>query len=185
MYNINTSKIVKGSLAFVIASGIVFSPIGIDNDSEAAEANSSIVSKKSAGTISKINDSVARIDLNNWITYNVDENGIATIKDTRSGKTEQLPVTAKDKNGEDATLVYFEEDGKLGVQVVKQQQERRADKCIIGTVGGAIGGATTGGLGGAAVGTVTLPVVGTVSGGVVGTIGGGIGGASGGYVAGC
>ncbi|MFO3720335.1 hypothetical protein [Staphylococcus felis] len=46
MYNINTSKIVKGSLAFVIASGIVFSPIGIDNDSEAAEANSSMVSKK-------------------------------------------------------------------------------------------------------------------------------------------
>ncbi|MFO3720334.1 hypothetical protein [Staphylococcus felis] len=111
--------------------------------------------------------------MNNWITYNVDENGMAMIKDTRSGKTEQLPVTAKDKNGEDATLVYFEEDGKLGVQVVKQQQERRSDKCIIGTVGGA------------AVGTVTLPVVGTVSGGVVGTIGGGIGGASGGYVAGC
>ena len=188
MYNINTSKIIKASLAFVIASGIVFSPIGIDNDSEASEAseaNSSMVSKKCAGTISKINDNVARIDLNKGITYNVDENGIATIKDTRSGKTEQLPVTAKDKNGENATLVYFEDDGKLGVQVVKQQQERGAAKCVIGTVGGAIGGATTGGLGGAAVGTVTLPIVGTVSGGVVGAIGGGIGGASGGYVAGC
>ena len=188
MYNINTSKIIKASLAFVIASGIVFSPIGIDNDSEASEAseaNSSMVSKKCAGTISKINDNVARIDLNKGITYNVDENGIATIKDTRSGKTEQLPVTAKDKNGENATLVYIEEDGKQGVQVVKQQQERGAAKCVIGTVGGAIGGATTGGLGGAAVGTVTLPIVGTVSGGVVGAIGGGIGGASGGYVAGC
>ncbi|WP_167732931.1 hypothetical protein [Staphylococcus schleiferi] len=46
MYNINTSKIIKASLAFVIASGIVFSPIGIDNDSEASEANSSMVSKK-------------------------------------------------------------------------------------------------------------------------------------------
>ncbi len=46
MYNINSSKIIKGSLAFVIASGIVFSPVGIDNDSEAAETNSSIVSKK-------------------------------------------------------------------------------------------------------------------------------------------
>lgn len=46
MYNINSSKIIKGSLAFVIASGIVFSPVGIDNDSEAAEANSSMISKK-------------------------------------------------------------------------------------------------------------------------------------------
>ncbi|MCE3392665.1 hypothetical protein LCD28_15060, partial [Staphylococcus aureus] len=74
MYNINSSKIIKGSLAFVIASGVVFSPVGIDNDSEAAEANSSMVSKKSAGTISKINDNVARIDLNKGITYNVNEN---------------------------------------------------------------------------------------------------------------
>ncbi|VYU27474.1 hypothetical protein [Staphylococcus simulans] len=187
------SKVTKGCVAFVVASSLVLAPTVINNYSEASETRQSDVSIDSAGTISKINDNVARIDLNKGITYNIDKNGIATIKDTHSGKTEQLPVTAKDKNGEDATLVYFEEDGKLGVQVVKQQQERGAAKCVIGTVGGAIGGATTGGLGGAAVGTVTLPIVGTVtlpivgtvSGGVVGAIGGGIGGASGGYVAGC
>ena len=179
------SKVTKGCVAFVVASSLVLAPTVINNYSEASETRQSDVSIDSAGTISKINDNVARIDLNKGITYNIDKNGIATIKDTHSGKTEQLPVTAKDKNGEDATLVYFEEDGKLGVQVVKQQQERGAAKCVIGTVGGAIGGATTGGLGGAAVGTVTRPIVGPVSGGVVGAIGGGIGGASGGYVAGC
>ncbi|UCJ65479.1 hypothetical protein KU523_14605 (plasmid) [Staphylococcus aureus] len=54
MYNINSSKIIKGSLAFVIASGVVFSPVGIDNDSEAAEANSSMVSKKVLGQFQKL-----------------------------------------------------------------------------------------------------------------------------------
>ncbi|WP_412519600.1 hypothetical protein [Staphylococcus simulans] len=179
------SKISKTCVAFVVASSLVLTPTVMNNYSEASETSQSDVSANSAGTISKINDNTARIDLNKGITYNVDENGMATIKDSNSGKTEKLPFEAKDKNGKDVVLVYFEEDGKLGVKVTEKREERGALKCVIGTVGGGIGGATMGGLGGAAVGTVTLPIVGTVSGAVVGTIGGGIGGASGGYVAGC
>ncbi|WP_409323931.1 hypothetical protein [Staphylococcus caprae] len=189
-YNVK-SKVVKGFATFAIITGMTVSTGLADNHSQAAENNQTQkASSKSAGEIVKIDDNMGRIDLNKNITYNVDENGIATLKDKNTNKTEQLPSTAKDKNGKNVNIVYFEEKGKLGMQVVPNQQDRKKKKgsvakCVIGTAGGAVGGATAGGLTGAGVGTVTLPVVGTVSGGVVGTVGGGIGGASGGYVAGC
>lgn len=179
------SKLIKGIIAVALATGITVSPSLVSDNSYASENNQTQNTEKSSGDIAKIDENIARIDLNKNVTYNVDGNGIATLKDKKTDKVEKLPTSAKDKNGEDVNLVYFEEDGELGVQVVKKQQTRGAGKCIIGTARGAIGGATTGGLGGAAVGTVTLPVVGTVSAGVVGAVGGGIGGASGGYVAGC
>lgn len=179
------SKIVKGFIAFAIATSVTVAPSLDSNLTFADEKQQAQSNEKSSGEIVKVDENIARIDLNENITYSVDENGVATLKDKNTKKSEKLPTSAKDKNGKDVNLVYFEEDGKLGVQVVNKQQTRGAGKCIIGTAGGAIGGATTGGLGGAAVGTVTLPVVGTVSAGVVGAVGGGIGGASGGYVAGC
>ncbi|CAI80056.1 hypothetical protein SAB0368 [Staphylococcus aureus RF122] len=39
---------------------------------------------------------------------------MATLKDVKTGKKEILPSTAKDKNGKNVTLIYFEKDGKLG-----------------------------------------------------------------------
>ncbi|MDA5433341.1 hypothetical protein PH265_00020 [Staphylococcus aureus] len=42
---------------------------------------------------------------------------MATLKDVKTGKKEILPSTAKDKNGKNVTLIYFEKDGKLGFYV--------------------------------------------------------------------
>ncbi|MGZ0075978.1 hypothetical protein ACVXZY_13885 [Staphylococcus aureus] len=43
-------------------------------------------------------------------------------KDVKTGKKEILPSTAKDKNGKNVTLIYFEKDGKLGFYVQKTQK---------------------------------------------------------------
>lgn len=77
---------------------------------------------------------------------------MATLKDVKTGKKEILPSTAKDKNGKNVTLIYFEKDGKLGFYVQKTQKERGVGKCVsgiaggaVGAVGGAVGGGLTGG----------------------------------------
>ncbi|MBY7665338.1 hypothetical protein FNK43_11075 [Staphylococcus agnetis] len=101
---------------------------------------------------------------------------MATLKDVDTGKKEILPSSAKDKNGKNVTLIYYEKDGKLGFYVQKAQEERGIGKCVSGIAGGAVTGGTTLGLAGAGVGTVTLPLIGTVGGGVVGAVGGAVGG---------
>ncbi|WP_398570710.1 hypothetical protein [Staphylococcus aureus] len=141
--------------------------------SYAKENNVMHASANSSGEIVKLNDNTARIDLKKGIDYSVDKNGVATLKDVKTGKKEILPSTAKDKN---VTLIYFEKDGKLGFYVQKTQKERGVGKCVSGIAGGAVTGGTTLGLAGAGVGTVTIPVIGTVSGGVVGAVGGAVGG---------
>ncbi|MCS4486102.1 hypothetical protein [Staphylococcus americanisciuri] len=123
----------------------------------------------------KINDNTARIDLRENVNYSIDKNGQATLKDKNTNKTEVLPNHAKDKNGNDVSLIYFEDDGNLGVHAQSSVQTRGVGKCVSGIAGGAITGGTTLGLAGAGVGTVTLPIVGTVSGGVVGAVGGAVG----------
>ena len=47
---------------------------------------------------------------------------MATLKDVKTGKKEILPSTAKDKNGKNVTLIYFEKDGKLGFMCRKHKK---------------------------------------------------------------
>ncbi|MCQ9301432.1 hypothetical protein [Staphylococcus hyicus] len=176
MYQFNNSKVLKGSLAIVITTGLIVSSGVTSEYSYAKETNVTHPSKKSSGEIVKLNDNTARIDLNKGIDFTVDKNGVATLKDVNTGKKEILPSTAKDKNGKNVTLIYYEKGGKLGVYVQKAQEDRGIGKCVSGIAGGAVTGGTTLGLAGAGVGTVTLPLIGTVGGGVVGAVGGAVGG---------
>lgn len=176
MYMIKNSRIIKGSLAFALVSGVIVCSGLTSEHSYAKENNVMHASANSSGEIVKLNDNTARIDLKKGIDYSVDKNGVATLKDVKTGKKEILPSTAKDKNGKNVTLIYFEKDGKIGFYVQKTQKERGVGKCVSGIAGGAVTGGTTLGLAGAGVGTVTIPVIGTVSGGVVGAVGGAVGG---------
>lgn len=171
------SKLSKGIAVTAVATGISLSPIASSNISHAAtEATSTTQNNSAAGQMSKVGEHDAQFNLNKNITYDVDENGVATLTDKNSGKTEQLPYSSKDKDGKDVTLVYYEENDKLFVHAQEKSSERGWKKCAAGIAGGATTGATTVGLAGASVGTVTLPLVGTVGGGVVGAVGGGVGG---------
>ncbi|MGK9044187.1 hypothetical protein [Mammaliicoccus vitulinus] len=171
-----TTKLTKGLSALAIASSITISMGVNDHYVDAAENNSITSTQQDSGKIVKIDDNTARIDLHNNMSYSIDKNGQATLKDKNTNKTEILPNQTKDKNGNDISLVYFENDGKLGVYAQSAIQTESAGKCISGITGGAVTGGTTLGLAGAGVGTVTLPVVGTVGGGVVGAVGGTVGG---------
>lgn len=150
--------------------------LGITDHYANAADNSVSSTQQKSGKIVKINDNTARIDLHKNISYSIDENRQATLKDNNTNKTEVLPSHTKDKNGNDVSLVYFENDGKLGVYAQNAVQLRGVGKCLSGIAGGAVTGSTTLGLAGAGVGTVTLPLVGTVSGGIVGAVGGAVGG---------
>ncbi|WP_248498805.1 hypothetical protein [Staphylococcus haemolyticus] len=86
-----------------------------------------------------------------------------------------MPVTAKDKNGDDVTLAYKKVDDGFDVQVMKATQDRKTNwaKCGLGTAGGA----GTGGLGGASAASV-VPGLGTAAGAVVGGVSGAATGAA-------
>lgn len=171
-----TTKLTKGMATLAIACSITVGMGDNNHYVEAAKNNSITSTQQDSGKIVKIDENTARIDLHKNISYSIDKNGQATLKDKNTNKTETLPNRTKDKNGRDVSLVYFENDGKLGVYAQSAQQTRGAGKCIAGIAGGAVTGGTTLGLAGAGVGTVTLPVIGTVGGGVVGAVGGAVGG---------
>lgn len=171
-----TSKFTKGLAALIVVGSITISSGVADHYINATEKNTTASNQQNSGKIVKIDDNTARLDLQSNITYSIDQNGQATLKDKNTNKTETLPNITKDKNGNDISLIYFENDGELGVYAQTVQKTRGAGKCISGIAGGAVTGGTTLGLAGAGVGTVTLPVVGTVGGGVVGAVGGSVGG---------
>ncbi|WRN81376.1 hypothetical protein UM654_06150 [Staphylococcus aureus] len=141
------SKLSKGIAVTAVATGISLSPIASSNISHAAtEATSTTQNNSAAGQMSKVGEHDAQFNLNKNITYDVDENGIATLTDKNNGKTEQLPYSAKDKDGKDVTLVYYEENDKLFVHAQEKSSERGWKKCAAGIAGGATTGATTVGL---------------------------------------
>lgn len=169
-------RFIKGFIALAITTGVTVSPNLVDNYSYAAERNETYSTGNSSGKIVKVNDHTARIDLNQNVTYDIDKNGIASLRNENTGDIEKLPSIAKDRNGNNISLVYFEDNGDLGVYAQNMYQDRGIGKCISGIAGGAVTGGTTLGLAGDGVGTVTLPIVGTVGGGVVGAVGGAVGG---------
>lgn len=172
----HTTKLTKGLATIAIASSLTMSVGVTEHYANAADNNTVSSTQQQSGKMVKINDNTARIDLHKNISYSIDKNGQVTLKDNNTNKTEVLPNHTKDKNGNDISLVYFENDGNLGVYAQSAVQTRGVGKCLSGIAGGAVTGGTTLGLAGAGVGTVTLPVVGTVGGGVVGAVGGAVGG---------
>lgn len=160
---------IVGFTSYDVASANVDKPKKQDNGEVSAEKDSSI-------TIQKINGSVAKINLSESIKVSINKEGLATLKDTVTNKTETLPRTTTDKYDQPVNLYYEKHNGDLLVYAESQFQVFGMGNCIAGIAGGAVSGGTTGGLGGAAVGTVTLPGIGTVSAGLVGAVGGAVGG---------
>lgn len=172
----------KNWVMMVLAIMLTFISFFILPQSVKVEANNDI---QSVGELHKVAENKAEFNFKDHISFDVDENGIATITDTSTNQSEVLPNVAKDKNNDDVVLIYTEENGALTFTVRPVMKERGVGKCATGVAGGVISGGTAGGLAGASVGTVTLPVVGTVSGGVAGTVGGAVGGGLTGIAASC
>lgn len=155
-------------LSSVIVTGSVITP--------AVTTDANAQSQKSPDNIGKLtqkNESTLHLSFEKGISGKVDENGILKLSDGKV--TKQMPTTAKDKNGNDVTLVYKKADDGFDVQVLKASQERKTNwgKCALGTAGGA----GTGGLGGASAASV-IPGLGTAAGAVIGGVSGGATGAA-------
>ena len=81
------SKLSKGIAVTAVATGISLSPIASSNISHAAtEATSTTQNNSAAGQMSKVGEHDAQFNLNKNITYDVDENGIATLTDKTTVK---------------------------------------------------------------------------------------------------
>ena len=86
-YYDNLIKIIKGIAVTAVATGISLSPIASSNISHAAtETTSTTQNNNAAGQISKVGENDAQFNLNKNVTYDVDENGIATLTDKTTVK---------------------------------------------------------------------------------------------------
>lgn len=158
----------KVLLSSALVIGSVGAPIfATNNITQAAENQDSI------GKLTQKNESTLHLSFEKGITGKVDENGMLKLSDGKNSK--QMPTQAKDKEGNDVTLVYKKVGDGFDVQVIKVSQERKTNwgKCALGTVGGA----GTGGLGGASAASV-IPGLGTAAGAVIGGVSGGATGAA-------
>ncbi|WP_416350071.1 hypothetical protein [Mammaliicoccus lentus] len=61
---------------------------------------------QNVGEFQAINELQAFIKLNKNISYEIKDNGTAKLTDNSTGKTEELPYEAKDKNGDPVALSY-------------------------------------------------------------------------------
>lgn len=134
----------------------------------------------SAGTLTQTSDATFLLKVNSGVK--VDTKAL-TI--TQNGKTEKLPESGKDKNGQPVKIDYVKTKDGIEIRAIQEYADRSIGKCVLGTVGGAVGTGSAGFIGGGAVGTITVPVIGTVSGAAVGAIGGAIGGGASGAAASC
>ncbi|MDO4686271.1 MAG: hypothetical protein Q4A92_06945 [Corynebacterium sp.] len=126
--------------------------------------------------VANLDESTALVEIDD-VSFEVDENGVATATDTNTGETEVLPEDGVDKDGNGIKYVYQTDGDTLQLRAVNEfVPETNWGKCAAGTAGGAATGAAVAGLTGAAAGTVTLPLIGTVGGGAVGATVGGVGG---------
>ena len=118
------------------------------------------------------------------------KDGAALIAE--DGAKEELPATAKDKNGQEVELKYTEEDGVVTVTAVDESALAGKGgvtdedwRCAAGVAGGTGTGAVTGGAAGATIGSV-VPGAGTAAGWAIGTaIGGAVSGGLVGAAAAC
>jgi hypothetical protein len=153
MLKVNHLKILVSS---IMLFGIIFSSFSLNNSAYAEENNGEF------GQFESINESEAKITLNNGYKATVEKNGEAKIVEESTGEVESLPSVAKDKNGEEVVLVYEEVEDGLEMYVVKPEISTRGFKeglkCGLGTAGGAgtvgLAGFGVGGPGGAVVGAV-------------------------------
>lgn len=88
-------RFIKGFIALAITTGVTVSPNLVDNYSYAAERNETYSTGNSSGKIVKVNDHTARIDLNQNVTYDIDKNGIASLRNENTGDIEKLPSISK------------------------------------------------------------------------------------------
>lgn len=180
------SGIIKGCIAFAIATGVTLSPGVINNHSFAVENNTTMANENDSGILQVVNEEQAIFKLNKDVDYQLNNDGSAILINKVTNQSAKLPVEGKDKDNKKIKYVYTEDNNHLVLNAVSEEvtATRSAGECISGIAGeGALGAGGIGAAGagvGAAGGTIVIPGIGTAAGATgVGALGAAVGGIGG------